>query len=109
MTIAKVAAAAALAFTLAGAAAHAADKPKTEKCYGVALAGKNDCNGGRGHELRRHLGQGLSGQCLEGREGGHLHQDQDPQGHGIADAPRLKPPPAPARTPPPASGPFPAR
>jgi uncharacterized membrane protein len=41
-------AAAALAFALAGSAAHAADAPKTEKCYGVALAGKNDCKAGAG-------------------------------------------------------------
>lgn len=46
--------AAALALTLA-ASAHAADqskagmdKPGMEKCYGVALAGKNDCKAGAG-------------------------------------------------------------
>jgi uncharacterized membrane protein len=27
---------------------HAADKPATEKCYGVALTGKNDCKAGAG-------------------------------------------------------------
>lgn len=26
-------------------AAHAADDPTTEKCYGIAKAGKNDCAG----------------------------------------------------------------
>ena len=39
--------AAALAATVAGTA-HAADAPKMEKCYGVALAGKNDCKAGAG-------------------------------------------------------------
>jgi uncharacterized membrane protein len=43
--------AAALALTLAGVGA-AADKsasaPPMEKCYGVALAGKNDCKAGAG-------------------------------------------------------------
>jgi uncharacterized membrane protein len=42
--------AATLAIALAAAAttAHAADMPKTEKCYGVAKAGKNDCKAGAG-------------------------------------------------------------
>jgi uncharacterized membrane protein len=42
--------AATLALTLAAAATHAADqgKPAMEKCYGVALAGKNDCKAGAG-------------------------------------------------------------
>ena len=41
--------AAALALTLA-ASVHAADeaKPGMEKCYGVSLAGKNDCKAGAG-------------------------------------------------------------
>jgi uncharacterized membrane protein len=41
--------AAALALTLA-ASAHAADsaKPAMEKCYGVSLAGKNECKAGAG-------------------------------------------------------------
>lgn len=42
-------AAAALAVSLAGASGAAADdKPAQEKCYGVALAGKNDCKAGEG-------------------------------------------------------------
>jgi uncharacterized membrane protein len=42
--------AATVALTLAAAAAHAADrsKPAMEKCYGVSLAGKNDCKAGAG-------------------------------------------------------------
>ncbi|HWU01159.1 MAG TPA: DUF2282 domain-containing protein [Novosphingobium sp.] len=36
------------AVTGAATAAHAADMPKTEKCYGVAKAGKNDCKAGAG-------------------------------------------------------------
>jgi uncharacterized membrane protein len=42
--------AAATALALAGATAHAADPGKLamEKCYGVALAGKNDCKAGDG-------------------------------------------------------------
>ncbi|MCP1469039.1 putative membrane protein [Sphingobium sp. OAS761] len=42
-------AAMAVAVALSTAAvAHAADTPKTEKCYGVAKAGKNDCKAGAG-------------------------------------------------------------
>ena len=42
--------AATLALTMIGGAAHAqsATAAKTEKCYGVALAGKNDCKAGAG-------------------------------------------------------------
>jgi uncharacterized membrane protein len=42
--------AAALAFTLVASAAGAdsGDKKATEKCYGVSLAGKNDCKAGAG-------------------------------------------------------------
>lgn len=42
---------AALAATLAlglVSAAQAAEKPVMEKCYGVSLAGKNDCKAGAG-------------------------------------------------------------
>lgn len=38
--------AAAIAITMAGTAAAAG--PATEKCYGVSLAGKNDCKAGAG-------------------------------------------------------------
>jgi uncharacterized membrane protein len=49
MTRTHAALAATLAFTLAtGAAAADAGKTPMEKCYGVALAGKNDCKAGAG-------------------------------------------------------------
>lgn len=42
-------AAAALAISLGGASsAMAGDKADMEKCYGVAMAGKNDCKAGEG-------------------------------------------------------------
>ena len=49
MTRTHAAVAAAFALTLAAGAAHA-DSAKTpmEKCYGVALAGHNDCKAGAG-------------------------------------------------------------
>jgi uncharacterized membrane protein len=41
--------AAVLATSLAGAVAHAQSaRPAMEKCYGVSLAGKNDCKAGAG-------------------------------------------------------------
>jgi len=46
-TQATIAATIALAVLAAGSA-NAAEKAKTEKCYGVALAGKNDCAAGAG-------------------------------------------------------------
>jgi uncharacterized membrane protein len=50
MTKTHAAVAAALALALAASAAHADDhgKPALEKCYGVALAGKNECKAGEG-------------------------------------------------------------
>ncbi len=36
------------AFASAPVAAHAADKAEKEKCFGVALKGKNDCKAGAG-------------------------------------------------------------
>jgi uncharacterized membrane protein len=50
MTKTHAAFAATLALGFIAGAAHAADqaKPAMEKCYGVALAGKNDCKAGAG-------------------------------------------------------------
>lgn len=50
MNSSSAALAATLAFSIAGSAtlARAADAPKMEKCYGISLAGKNDCKAGAG-------------------------------------------------------------
>lgn len=51
MTTTHAALAATLAFSLSALAsgAHAAEQPKPmEKCYGVSLAGQNDCSAGAG-------------------------------------------------------------
>ncbi len=50
ITTTHAAIAASLALALATGTAQAADSAakKTEKCYGVALAGKNDCAAGAG-------------------------------------------------------------
>ena len=47
-TNATLAATLALAIAATASAASAADKPAMEKCYGVSLAGKNDCKAGAG-------------------------------------------------------------
>jgi uncharacterized membrane protein len=51
LTSATLASSLAAAFALvasAAAAAPAAEQPNSDKCYGVALAGKNDCAAGPG-------------------------------------------------------------
>ena len=48
LPIASTVLAAAIAAGLASAATAAERKPAMEKCYGVALAGKNDCAAGPG-------------------------------------------------------------
>jgi uncharacterized membrane protein len=45
---AAIAAALALALVTSAAAADTADNKAMEKCYGVSLAGKNDCKAGAG-------------------------------------------------------------
>ena len=47
-TVANVAAALALAALATGATAASPTKSRMEKCYGVSLAGKNDCKAGAG-------------------------------------------------------------
>jgi uncharacterized membrane protein len=47
-TVTRLALAASLAAALGGVAATSASAADTEKCYGVALAGQNDCAAGPG-------------------------------------------------------------
>lgn len=47
-THATLAATLALAIAATATSASAVDKPAMEKCYGVSLAGKNDCKAGAG-------------------------------------------------------------
>lgn len=48
MTNSYAALAATVALALAAGVANAADTKPMEKCYGVSLAGKNDCKAGAG-------------------------------------------------------------
>ena len=54
----------AVAAALAGFASQASAQEQ-EKCFGVAMAGANDCAAGAGHDLRRHLEGRLPGQLVE--------------------------------------------
>ena len=47
-TVASIAATVALAALATAATAATPTKPPMEKCYGVSLAGKNDCKAGAG-------------------------------------------------------------
>lgn len=48
MTLSRALLAAAAVSLVSGAAAAKTAKPEQEKCYGVALAGQNDCQAGPG-------------------------------------------------------------
>ena len=48
MKLSHAAFAATVALGLVAGAAQAQEKPKMEKCYGVARAGQNDCKAGAG-------------------------------------------------------------
>ena len=83
--------AAALAASLAGALATVAKagpapaQPGADKCYGVALAGKNDCAAGAGTTLRRHLRRRLRSRALEICRQRHLRSHEDAEGPRLAD------------------------
>lgn len=87
-TLALTTAALALA-TLAGAA-MAADSTQPagngaamEKCYGVAMAGKNDCKAGAGDQLRWQCEEGLRRHALEKRpHAAPAHRSRHPCGMG---------------------------
>jgi len=77
----------AAAILLASGAATAADEAQTEKCYGVAKAGKNDCAAGPGTSCAgtsKVDGQGnawmfvLAGTC-EKLVGGSLEAKPEPK------------------------------
>ena len=75
--------AAALAASLAGALATAAKagpapaQPCADKCYGVALAGKNDCAAGAGTTCAGTSSRRLRSASLEVRRQGDLRGHED--------------------------------
>ncbi|MGO4303272.1 BufA1 family periplasmic bufferin-type metallophore [Cupriavidus sp. RAF12] len=84
---------AALAATLAislnalAGIAHAAEPAKaTEKCYGVALAGKNDCSAGAGTSCAGTSKKDYQGNAWVMVEKGTCTQIKTPKGHGSLKA-----------------------
>ncbi|HTN15107.1 MAG TPA: DUF2282 domain-containing protein [Sphingomonadaceae bacterium] len=77
-------------FTLAAAAAaiaaaghaHAADKPKMEKCYGVAKAGQNDCAAGPGTSCAGTSTRDYQGNAWKLVPQGSCAEIQTPKGKG---------------------------
>lgn len=81
----------ALTFTLAALAAGVAmaqDKPAAakpaamEKCYGVALAGQNDCKAGEGTTCAGTAAKDYQGNAWKNVPAGTCASIATPQGHG---------------------------
>ena len=90
--IVKSALAATLAGTLAlalGAAAQAgpsAAQPGADKCYGVALAGKNDCAAGAGTSCAGTSAADYDGKAWKYVAKGTCEAMTTPKGHGMLSA-----------------------
>jgi uncharacterized membrane protein len=86
MSNSRTALAASLALTLAvlSATAHAADaaKPATEKCYGVAKAGQNDCAAGAGTSCAGTAVKDYQGNAWTLVEKGTCVKIKTPKGYG---------------------------
>ncbi|WP_010544102.1 DUF2282 domain-containing protein [Sphingomonas elodea] len=73
--------AATLALGIAGTAAHA-QQPKMEKCYGVALAGKNDCKAGAGTSCAGTSTKNYQGNAWKLVKAGTCTDIKTPKGNG---------------------------
>jgi len=74
--------AAAVALTFAAGAAHAADAPKMEKCYGISPAGKNDCKAGAGTSCAGTSRHDYQGDAWKYVKAGTCTAIKTPQGPG---------------------------
>jgi uncharacterized membrane protein len=93
MTVSRSSLAASLAFSLATLAtgAHAADAPKpTEKCYGVSLAGQNDCAAGAGTTCAATSVTDYQGDAWTLVEKGTCTKIKTPKGYGSLTAKEKK-------------------
>ncbi len=80
---ALLAATLALSINAVATAAHAADAaPAVEKCYGVALAGKNDCSAGAGTSCAATSKTDYQGNAWVMVKKGTCTQIQTPKGFG---------------------------
>ena len=77
--------AAALALASAAKAGPAPAQPGADKCYGVSLAGKNDCAAGAGTSCAGTSTVDYDAACLEICRQGHLRRDDDAEGPRFAD------------------------
>jgi uncharacterized membrane protein len=78
----SVAVAATLAIALATSGQAAAKGPATEKCYGVALAGKNDCKAGAGTSCAGTSKVNYQGNAWKLVKAGTCTSIKTPKGHG---------------------------
>lgn len=67
---------------VAGSALAADDTPKNEKCYGVSLAGKNDCAAGPGTSCAGTSKQDYQGNAWKYVPAGTCTTIKTPQGMG---------------------------
>lgn len=74
--------AASIAIALTAATANAADMPKTEKCYGVAKAGKNDCKAGAGTSCAGTSKSDYQGNAWKLVKAGTCTSIRTPKGNG---------------------------
>ncbi|MGV3770402.1 MAG: DUF2282 domain-containing protein [Sphingobium phenoxybenzoativorans] len=81
-THAAIAASLALAFAGNATASHAADTAKMEKCYGVSLAGKNDCKAGAGTSCAGTSRTDYQGDAWKLVKAGTCAQIKTPKGPG---------------------------
>ncbi len=85
MNIAKTALTAAVLTALTSAAAHAAPvkpQPNSDKCYGVSLAGKNDCKAGAGTSCAGTSRVNYQGDAWKYVAKGTCEAIKTPKGHG---------------------------
>jgi uncharacterized membrane protein len=87
MKITYAALAATLALSLTAIAHAAPDQPKPmEKCYGVSLAGKNDCAAGAGTSCAGTSKADYQGNAWVLVDKGTCAQIKTPKGHGSLTA-----------------------
>lgn len=79
---ASISAALALSILAAGNASAAEERTKTEKCYGVALAGKNDCAAGAGTSCAGSSKIDYQGDAWKLVKAGTCTKIQTPKGPG---------------------------
>ena len=80
-----IAALAAAAATAALAASTPAAKPAMEKCYGVSLAGQNDCKAGPGTSCAGTSTKDYQGNAWKLVKAGTCLTIKTPKGHGTLE------------------------